>query len=83
LVLDRVLAPVLAAHAEAWVVTGAGRHVAAGHQRREGGGVLFHAVRRYLEAREAEGALEFRAGRDTSGGQNKGGGGAFLVRRTP
>ena len=62
-------------------MTGSGHHVAVGHQRREGGGVLFNSVKRYLEDREEEMTLEFRIGKDTSGGKNKTSGGAFLVRK--
>lgn len=80
-VLDRFLRPALKRNDEVWVVTGSGHHVAAGHQRREGGGVLFNAVKRYLEDREDEMALEFRVGKDTSCGKNKSSGGAFLVRK--
>lgn len=80
-VLNRFLTPALKKNDEVWVVTGSGQHVAAGHQRRESGGVLFNAVKRYLEEREEENALEFRIGKDTSGGKNKSSGGAFLVRK--
>mmetsp|Transcript_9512 Transcript_9512/g.20627 ORF Transcript_9512/g.20627 Transcript_9512/m.20627 type:complete len:577 (-) Transcript_9512:99-1829(-) len=80
-VLNRFLNPALKRNDEVWVVTGSGHHVMVGHQRREGGGVLFNAVKRYLEDREAEMALEFRIGKDTSGGKNKSSGGAFLVRK--
>eukprot|EP00581_Thalassiosira_minuscula_P001537 CAMPEP_0183736164 /NCGR_PEP_ID=MMETSP0737-20130205/48635_1 /TAXON_ID=385413 /ORGANISM="Thalassiosira miniscula, Strain CCMP1093" /LENGTH=555 /DNA_ID=CAMNT_0025970101 /DNA_START=144 /DNA_END=1811 /DNA_ORIENTATION=+ len=80
-VLNRFLTPALKKNDEVWVVTGSGNHVAVGHQRREGGGVLFNAVLRYLEEREAEMTLEFRIGKDTSGGKNKSSGGAFLVRK--
>lgn len=82
-VLNRFLAPALKKNAEVWVVTGSGQHVAAGHQRREGGGVLFNAVKRYLEEREEEMGWEFCIGKDTSGGRNKSSGGAFVVRRLP
>ena len=54
--------------------------VAACHQRRDGEGVMFHAMRRYLEAWEAEGALELRVGWDTSNRWTmSSGGGAFMV----
>jgi len=82
-VLNRFLVPALKKHDEAWIVTGSGHHVAVGHQRREGGGVLFNAVKRYLEDHEEEMALEFCVGKDTSGGKNKSSGGAFLVRKVP
>lgn len=80
-VLNRFLNTALKKNEEVWVVTGSGHHVAVGHQRREGGGVLFNSVKRYLEDREEEMTLEFRIGKDTSGGKNKTSGGAFLVRR--
>lgn len=80
-VLNRFLTPALKRNDEVWVVTGSGHHVVAGHQKREGGGVLFNAVKRYLEEREEDMALEYRVGKDTSGGKNKSSGGAFLVRR--
>jgi len=80
-VLNRFLTPALKRNDEVWVVTGSGHHVSVGHQRREGGGVLFNAVKRYLEDREEEMMLEFRIGKDTSGGKNKNSGGAFLVRK--
>lgn len=82
-VLNRFLVPALKKHDEAWIVTGSGHHVTVGHQRREGGGVLFNAVKRYLEDHEEEMALEFIVGKDTSGGKNKSSGGAFLVRKVP
>jgi hypothetical protein len=81
-VLNRFLAPALKKNDEVWIITGSGHHVAVGHQRREGGGVLFNAVKRYLEEHEDELALEFRIGKDTSGGKNKSSGGALLVRKT-
>ena len=80
-VLNRFLPKTLSANNEAWIVTGSGQHVGVGHQRREGGGVLFNAVKRYLEEHEDEMGLEFRIGKDTSGGKNKVSGGAFLVRK--
>lgn len=80
-VLNRFLVPALKKNEEVWIVTGSGHHVAVGHQRRESGGVLFNAVKRYLEENEEEMELEFRVGKDTSGGKNKSSGGAFLVRR--
>ena len=80
-VLNRFLVPALKKNEEVWVITGSGHHVAVGHQRREGGGVLFNAVKRYLEDNEDEMALEYRIGKDTSGGKNKSSGGAFLVRK--
>ncbi|KAL7542643.1 hypothetical protein ACHAWF_007224 [Thalassiosira exigua] len=80
-VLNRFLTPALKKNDEVWIVTGSGSHVAAGHQRRESGGVLFNAVKRYLQEREDEMALEFRVGKDTSSGRNKISGGAFLVRK--
>lgn len=80
-VLNHFLNQALKCNDEVWVVTGSGHHVAVGHQRREGGGVLFNAVKKYLEEREKEMSLEFRIGKDTSGGKNKSSGGAFLVRR--
>ena len=53
-----------------------------GHQKREGGGVLFNAVKRYLEDQsDGINAIEFRIGKDTSGGKNKSSGGALLVRK--
>lgn len=55
--------------------------MAVGHQRREGGGVLFNAVKRYLEDHEEEMEWEFRIGKDCSGGKNKISGGAILVRK--
>jgi len=64
-----------------WIITGSGHHVAVGHQRREGGGVLFNAVKRYLEDHEEEMEWEFRIGKDCSGGKNKTSGGALLVRK--
>eukprot|EP00578_Thalassiosira_sp_NH16_P010788 CAMPEP_0181121550 /NCGR_PEP_ID=MMETSP1071-20121207/24804_1 /TAXON_ID=35127 /ORGANISM="Thalassiosira sp., Strain NH16" /LENGTH=554 /DNA_ID=CAMNT_0023206389 /DNA_START=120 /DNA_END=1784 /DNA_ORIENTATION=- len=81
-VLNRFLIPALKKNEEVWVVTGSGHHVAVGHQKREGGGVLFNAVKRYLEEREEDMAVEFRVGKDTSGGKNKCSGGAFLVRKS-
>lgn len=80
-VLNRFLIPALKKNDEVWVITGSGHHVAVGHQRREGGGVLFNAVKRYLEDHAEELALEFRIGKDTSGGKNKCSGGALLVRK--
>jgi len=80
-VLNRFLFAALKKNEEVWIVTGSGNHVAIGHQRREGGGVLFNAVKRYLEEHEEDHVLEFRVGKDTSGGKNKSSGGAFLVRR--
>ena len=77
-VLNRFLVPALKKNDEVWIVTGSGHHVAAGHQKREGGGVLFNAVKRYLENHGDE--MEMKVGKDTSGGKNKNGGGAFLVR---
>jgi len=77
-VLNRFLVPALKKNDEVWIVTGSGHHVAVGHQKREGGGVLFNAVKRYLEDHGDE--MEMRIGKDTSGGKNKNGGGAFLVR---
>jgi len=79
-VLNRFLVPALKKYDEAWIVTGSGNHVTVGHQRREGGGVLFNAVKQYLEDHEEEMSLEFCVGKDTSGGKNKSSGGAFLVR---
>ena len=82
-VLDRFLSVAVKKHDELWVVTGSGHHVAAGHQRRESGGVLFNAVMRYLEEREAlDKTFAFKVGKDTSGGRNKSSGGAFVVRKT-
>lgn len=88
-VLDHFLTPALNNNDEVWIVTGSGHHVAVGHQRREekstkggstsSGGILFNAVRRYLEEREEDMGLEFRIGKDTSGGKNTSGG-AFVVR---
>jgi hypothetical protein len=80
-VLNRFLPNALSSNNEVWIVTGSGQHVAVGHQRREVGGVLFNAVKRYLEEHEGEMGLEFRIGKDTSGGKNKVNGGAFLVRK--
>jgi hypothetical protein len=80
-VLNRFLVPALKKNDEVWIITGSGHHVAVGHQRREGGGVLFNAVKRFLEEHEEELALEFRIGKDTSGGKNKNSGGALLVRK--
>ena len=80
-VLNRFLVPALKKNYEVWIITGSGHHVAVGHQRREGGGVLFNAVKRYLEDHSEELALEFRIGKDTSGGKNKSSGGALLVRK--
>ena len=80
-VLNRFLPSALKRNDEVWVVTGSGHHVAVGHQRREGGGVLFNAVKRYLEEREEDMDVEFRVGKDTSGGKNKSSGGAFLVQK--
>eukprot|EP00984_Skeletonema_dohrnii_P009831 scaffold3785_cov101-Skeletonema_dohrnii-CCMP3373.AAC.7 len=80
-VLNRFLAKALSANSEVWIVTGSGQHVGVGHQRREGGGVLFNAVKRYLEEHEDDRGFEFRIGKDTSGGKNKVSGGAFLVRK--
>lgn len=80
-VLNRFLSSALKKNDEVWIVTGSGNHVGVGHQRREGGGVLFNAVKRYLEDHEEDLPLEFRMGKDTSGGKNKSSGGAFLVRR--
>lgn len=80
-VLNHFLPKALSANSEVWLVTGSGQHVGVGHQRREGGGVLFNAVKRYLEEYEHEMRFEFRIGKDTSGGKNKVSGGAFLVRK--
>lgn len=80
-VLNRFLVPALKKNDEVWIITGSGHHVVVGHQRREGGGVLFNAVKRYLEEHEDELALEFRIGMDASGGKNKSSGGALLVRK--
>ena len=80
-VLNRFLPKALSANSEVWIVTGSGQHVGVGHQRREGGGVLFNAVKRYLEEHEDDRGFEFRIGKDTSGGKNKVSGGAFLVRK--
>lgn len=81
-VLNRFLPEALAANSEVWIVTGSGQHVGVGHQRRESGGVLSNAVKRYLEDHESEFGLEFRIGKDLSGGKNKVSGGAFLVRKS-
>ncbi|KAL7456796.1 hypothetical protein ACHAWC_008555 [Mediolabrus comicus] len=81
-VLNRFLPKAIAANNEVWIVTGSGQHVGVGHQRRESGGVLFNAVKKYLEEHEDELGLEFRIGKDTSGGKNKVSGGAFLVRKS-
>ncbi len=80
-VLNHFLTRALSVNSEIWVITGSGQHVGVGHQRREGGGVLFNAVKRYLEEHEDEMGFEFRIGKDTSGGKNKVSGGAFLVRK--
>jgi hypothetical protein len=80
-VLNRFLIPAIKKNDEVWIVTGSGHHVAVGHQRREGGGVLFNAVKRYLEDHEEEMEWEFRIGKDCSGGKNKISGGAILVRK--
>lgn len=81
-VLNRFLPKAIAVNNEVWIVTGSGQHVGVGHQRRESGGVLFNAVKKYLEEHEDELGLEFRIGKDTSGGKNKVSGGAFLVRKS-
>lgn len=81
-VLNRFLIPALKKNDEVWIITGSGHHVAVGHQKREGGGVLFNAVKRYLEDQcDGINAIEFRIGKDTSGGKNKSSGGALLVRK--
>lgn len=80
-VLNRFLIPAVKKSDEVWIITGSGHHVAVGHQRREGGGVLFNAVKRYLEDHEEEMEWEFRIGKDCSGGKNKTSGGALLVRK--
>lgn len=87
-VLDRFLPSALADNDEVWIITGSGHHVAVGHQRREdktaSGGVLYNAVRRYLEEREEDNnavGWKFFLGKDTSGGKNTTSGGAFLVCR--
>lgn len=79
-VLNEFLPPALNENDEVWIVTGSGHHVAVGHQRRETGGILFNAVKRYLEQQEEEKILDFRIGKDARGG-NSSSGGAFLVRR--
>jgi hypothetical protein len=78
IVLDHFLPPALSSHAEVWIVTGSGHHVGGGqgghnHQRREEGGVLFQAVRRYL----TEWDMAFWIGKDGVGNF-----GSFLVRGT-
>jgi hypothetical protein len=80
-VLNRFLIPAVKKSDEVWIITGSGHHVTVGHQRREGGGVLFNAVKRYLEDHEEEMEWEFRVGKDCSGGKNKTSGGALLVRK--
>ena len=76
-VLDYFLPRALSTNSEVWIVTGSGQHVGVGHQRRKDGGILFNAVKHYLEEQHG---LEFRVGKDMSGGRNKISGGAFLVR---
>merc|ERR1711862_989450 len=80
-VLNHFLLPRIGKDDEMWIVTGSGSHVQSGHQKRESGGVLFNAVQRWLEEQEEKRVLEFRIGKDTSGGKNKISGGAFLVRK--
>ncbi len=86
-VLNHFLPSALKQNEEVWIITGSGHHVATGHQRRESGGVLFNAVKKYLEEKEendndgGKDDIEFRVGKDTSSGRNKISGGAFLVRK--
>ncbi|KAL7461651.1 hypothetical protein ACHAXS_002060 [Conticribra weissflogii] len=79
-ILNEFLPPALTKNDEVWIITGSGHHVAVGHQRRETGGILFNAVKRYLEQQEEEMMLDFRIGKDARGG-NSSSFGAFLVRR--
>ena len=70
-VLDEMLPAALASHAEVWVITGTGHHVAKRtHQKSSERGVLFDSVKEYL----AECAATYRIGKDWSGRA-----GAFLV----
>jgi len=61
-VLDEFLPKALDSHDEVWIVTGSGRHVAVGHQKKEKDGLLFNAVRRYLDYLGR--AIDYRLGRD-------------------
>lgn len=83
-VLYRFLPQALKDNDEVWIITGSGSHIEAGHQRRgdKSGGVLFNAVKNFLLENEENMGMEYRVGKDTSGGKNAHSAGAFLVRKT-